>query len=150
LVIMFAIMASLGTAPVAGAVGTAVYAAGHQLYAQEALNRCPAIEIPVSRNRTERVDPTTAVSVNQAKAHHASKVWVDNDGKKVAPPTPTSVAAVEGISAGAATLLAVVIPVATLAAGVHLRLRRIRYTEWERELRSLVSDDGGRNNRSHG
>ncbi|WP_375481467.1 hypothetical protein [uncultured Mycobacterium sp.] len=150
LVIMFAIMASLGAAPVAGAVGSAVYAAGHQLYAHEALTRHPGTESAVGSNRTERVDPGTAVPVDQAKADQTSKVWIDNDGKQVAPPTPTSVAATEGIIAAAATLLAVVIPVATFALCVHSRLRRIRYAEWERELRCLVSDDGGRNNRSYG
>lgn len=41
-------------------------------------------------------------------------------------------------------------PVASLVAFVRSRLRRIRHAQWERELRCLLSDDGGRNNRSYG
>jgi hypothetical protein len=45
LVVMFAIIVSLVAAPVAGAVGTAVYGARHQLYAEEAQtrHRCAAV-----------------------------------------------------------------------------------------------------------
>jgi hypothetical protein len=41
-------------------------------------------------------------------------------------------------------------PVASLVAFAHSRLCQIRHAQWERELRCLLSDDGGRNNRSYG
>jgi hypothetical protein len=45
LVVMFAIIVSLVAAPVAGAVGTAVYGARHQLYAEEAQTRHPGAAV---------------------------------------------------------------------------------------------------------
>lgn len=157
LVIMFAIVVSLAAVPVAGAVGTAVYDARRQLYAEEARTPHPSAATVIGISATDAPDSettepgrgTAGLADNSAKAHEATKVWVVNNGNR-ADPTPTSRAAVDGITAGAAALLIVVTAAASLVAVTHSRLNRMRDAQWERELRCLVNDDGGRNNRTYG
>ncbi|WP_454561346.1 hypothetical protein [Mycobacterium haemophilum] len=145
LIILFAIVVALATVPVAGTVGTAVYVARHQLYAQEAQARHLAARMPTRDNRTAAPDSNA-----QTKAAEASAVWVDNRGNQVDPPTPTSRAASDGIGAAAAVLLGVVAAATALVAVTHSRLSRMRDAQWEHELRCLANKDDGRNNRSYG
>jgi hypothetical protein len=158
LIVGFVIVVSLVVVPVAGAVGTAVYDARHQLYAHEAQTRHPAAATVIGDSATHPPDSgnavparrTAALAGKAAKADEASKVWVDNDGNQVDPPTPTSHAAADGIRAAAAILLSVVVA-ATLVAVAHSRLSRMRDAQWERDLRcGLANEDDGRNNRSYG
>jgi hypothetical protein len=145
LVIVFAIISSLVAAPVAGAVGTAVYAGRHQLYVGEAQTRHQA-----TATVTGDAGWSGVVVENPAKAAEKSGFWVDSDGNQVDPPTPAWHAAVDGIRAGAAILLIVVAAAATLVIVAHSRLGQMRDAQWERELRCLADDDGGRNDRSYG
>lgn len=133
LVIVLVSVVCLLAAPVAGAVGTAVYDARRQQYAAEV-----------------RTDHTAdSISNNRAKAVGVSDIWASNT-KRVDPPTSTARAGAEGVCAGAAILLSVVAAAVTLVASTHLRLSRIRNANWERELRCVANEDGGRDNRSYG
>jgi len=44
--------------------------------------------------------------------------------------------------------LVVALAVAEVMAAMHAYLKRMRDAQWEREIRSLVEDDGGRTNHS--
>lgn len=158
LVVMFAIIASLVAAPVAGAVGTAVYGARHQLYAEQAQALHPGAAAPSGHSLTaahgcgpaRHARCSAADAGNPDKTAAASDVWVGNDGQQVDASTPTSRAAADGIGAAVAILFTVVAAAATLVALAHWRLSRIRDGQWERELRCLIDDGGGRNDRSYG
>lgn len=156
LVVMFAIIVSLGAGPVAGAVGTAVYGARHQLYAEEAQTRHPGAAVLSGLTPAHDSGPagharwSAADAGNPAKAAQASDVWVGNDGKQVNAPTPTSRAAANGKRTGVPILLTVVAAAATLVVVAHWRMDRMRDGQWERELRCLADDDGGRDDRSYG
>jgi hypothetical protein len=78
---------------------------------------------------------------SRTKAAVATDVWM-NDG--------SARAGVDGVCAGSATLLSAGAAAAILVTITHLRLSRKCDANWERELRCLANDDGGRNNRSYG
>src|SRR5262249_19052161 len=80
-----------------------------------------------------------------AKVGDQLQIWVNNDGEKTPPPTPTSQAWIDAVGAGAGIWFAVALAVAALAATTRSPLNRIRYAQWEREINSLAG--GGRTNR---
>jgi len=125
LIIVLVVAASLLTVPIAGAVGTAVYDARRQQYAAE-----------VQAERT--ADP---IANSRAKAVGATDVWLNN---------ATAHAGIDGACAGAAILLSAVAAAATLVTITYLLLTRMRNANWERELRCLANDNGGRNNKGYG
>jgi uncharacterized protein HemX len=141
LMIVVAFVLSLIAIPIAGALGTAVYGARHQLYVQQAQTRHPVVTMVIA---------DAAVVDNEFKPPEQSKFWLDNDGNRVSPPTPASRAGAEGIAAGAAVFLIVVATTAGVVFVAHSQLSQIRSSQWERELRCLADDDGGRNNWSCG
>jgi hypothetical protein len=122
---MLVVVASLLAVPIAGAVGTAVYDTRRQQYTAE-----------VQAERTADL-----IAKSRAKAAVATDVWLNN---------ATARAGADGICAGATILLSAFAAAATLVAITHLQLSRMRNRNWERELRCLANDDGGRNNRSCG
>lgn len=133
-IIVLAILVSLLAVPVAGAVGTAVYDARRAQYLTEA--------------RTQRA--AGPITNSQAKVVGVSSVRASSETKLVSPPTSTAGAAPDGVCTGTALLLGVVAASAALVALTHLRLSRMRDAAWERELRSLANEDGGRNEGSFG
>ena len=133
LIIVLAILVSLLAVPVAGAVGTAVYDARRQQYLTEVTQRA--------------ADPITN---SQAKVIGVSGVRASSETKLVGPPTSTAGAAADGVCTGTALLLGVVAALAALVALTRLRLSRIRNAAWERELRCLANENGGRNKGSFG
>ena len=74
-------------------------------------------------------------------------IWVDGNGNRVDAPTPTSQAGADAVSAAYAAWLTVAVTVIGLVCWGRRRLDRWRDSAWERDIRCLIDDDGGRTNR---
>jgi hypothetical protein len=74
-------------------------------------------------------------------------IWVDRDGNPVEAPAQTSRAGVEAVGVALAAWQTLTIVVAGWVWWTHSHLDRRRYTAWERDIQSLIDDDGGRTNR---
>ena len=163
LIIVVGIVATLVTVPIACGAGTAVYTRGYQQYAWEARTRhavtVTATDAGAAAANSDTVivqvrwdtaaGPRTAVfeSRSPVKAGQRLEVWLDNDGRQVDPPTPTSRAAVDGVIVAAMLELIVSITVGLLVAALRFSLDRRREAQWEHELRSLMDDNGGRSSK---
>ena len=82
------------------------------------------------------------------KAGDPLQIWVDANGNQVESPTPIERAAVEGVIAAFVGWWIVVLAAAQVVSALRAHLIRMRDAQWEREIRYLVDDDGGRTNRS--
>ena len=162
LVLLLALMLVLAAAPVAGAVGTAFYSSRSAFYQEQAKAR-HNVTATVVQDSTVIVRPySLLVAVNArwqdhgithdgtfgwdrtAKAGEHLSIWVDAKGNYAGPPAPPKRAAADAVVAGTIVWLAAVAVAGTLFALVRLRLDRQRRAGWDRGLRSLVGDDGGR------
>jgi hypothetical protein len=124
-IIALALVAVLVAASCAGALGTAVFDARSHVYIAQAQ----------TRHTVTGTLPTT---------------WVDRDGNPVGAPAPTSRAGVEAVGVALAAWQTVTILVAGWAWWTHSHLDRRRDAGWERDIESLIDDDGGRTNRQPG
>ncbi|MGE2836197.1 Rv1733c family protein [Mycobacterium sp. SMC-4] len=156
-VVMTVIVAlALCALPVIGAIGTAVYDARQDRYAQET-DTVSQIEATVTAapERTTLPPRTSVVTVPVAWTvggyEHSGEVqvssatapgdvvpvWVDENGEQTKAPGSTPHAAVEGVTI-AAVLIGLTLAVA-VAASVATRLvcNRLRFARWDHGLRSL-------------
>jgi hypothetical protein len=167
LVIVLAIAVSLAAAPIAGAVGSAVYGARHHFYAQEAQTRhaVTATVIDTSINDRTAIDSRASVerssgsvgvqatwpdgkglrtgllqSDKPVKVGQPVKIWVDNSGTNVGPPTPASRAGADAFGIGWGIWFSVSLVAASLAALTLTRLQRTRDAQWEREIACLDAE----------
>jgi hypothetical protein len=163
LVIVIAVVVAVAVIPVATTVGAAVYGSRAQLYNQEAQTRhSVAATVIQSDAGTSRPHSTTHavratwragsdertgwfMTDDAVKVGDHLQIWVSNDGERVASPTPTSQADIDAVGVGAGMWCAVAFALTALVALTRSPLNRIRYAQWERELKSLA--DGGRPNR---
>lgn len=162
-VMALAVAVLLAAMPVAGAIGTAVHDGHARAYAAEQQDR-HRVAATATKDSTAR--PRGAVSVVAARwqvgdvenagsftwnspVENGSSVdiWVDRQGRHVGPPTPSWHAGVDAIVAAVGFLLSVTAVAALLVASARRLLRRTRYAGWNRDIASLVHDDGGRTNR---
>ena len=146
----------------AGALGTAVHDARSRVYVAQAQTRSTVVAEAIDDSRIVVGGDHNATRVN-AKWHvdgtertgsitldHAIKtgdtlrIWVDRGGNRVEAPTPTSQAGVEAAVAGYAAWLTVAVAVAGFVRWGRSRLDRWRDSAWERDLRYLIHDNGGR------
>ena len=74
-------------------------------------------------------------------------IWVDGHGRQVGPPTPSWQAGADAVVTGVGIWLSVPATAALLVALVRRCLKHARYAGWNRDIASLVHDDGGRTNR---
>ncbi|HET6735824.1 MAG TPA: hypothetical protein VFH65_24455 [Mycobacterium sp.] len=162
LMLVLAVAVSLLCAPIAAAVGTAVYYANRQLYAEQAQNRrsLPATVTgdPASQQVLRTITFTAPARWSMAGAEHAGtvkasstaktgdsiEIWVDHNGSPVPAPTPTTRAGVDAVVAAVAIWVTVIAAGATLFAITRAVCDRIRFTAWQHDLDSLVGDGGGR------
>jgi hypothetical protein len=160
---VMAIVAAVAVIPVAAAVGAAVYGSHARLYADEALTRhsvaATVIELDVGTSQPHATARAVRARWRAGSEEHTGwfrtgrtakvgdqlQIWVNNDGAKTPPPTPTSQAWIDAVGAGAGMWFAVALALAALAAMTRSPLNRIRYAQWEREINSLAG--GGRTNR---
>jgi hypothetical protein len=124
-IIALAFVAVLVAASCAGALGTAVFDARSHVYIAQAQ----------TRHTVTGTLPTT---------------WVDRDGNPVGAPAPTSRAGVEAVGVALAAWQTVTIVVAGWVWWTHRHLDRRRDAAWERDIESLIGDDGGRTKRQPG
>lgn len=167
IVMALALVGCVIAAPIAGAVGTAVYDSRRQLHSEQTTARHPVMATAL-KDSTTVVDGTVATNSfytvsarwrSDATEHTESfdwphfveagdhiEIWVDDHGNRVAVPSLVSQPGIDGAGAGVMLWLSAVAAAATLTAGMRWQLARLRSAEWERDLRSLQTNGGGRTN----
>ena len=170
LILILVFATALAVTPVAGAIGTAVHDTHARAYAEQSRDRHPVtamvidkptatviedaitmseqthvvVRAPV-RWRVDGVDHTETLEVDpEAKVTDRLDIWVDGSGHQVAAPTPMSQAGIDALFVGTASWLGLMAGVAGLSALVRAGLTRRRDIGWDRELRTLVDNGGGR------
>lgn len=156
LVIMLAVVVSLLVIPVAGAVGSAVYDTRAHLYAREA-RTWHRVTATIIGTGGEAVHPYSGRPVMQArwaaeggwytaflpikdpvKPGDLVQVWVDDDGNPVDAPPPTSNAGSEAVTIAVSIAVLVIGVSASLVVATRWQLDRIRDTQAERAIQTLV------------
>jgi hypothetical protein len=162
-VMALAVAISLFSVPAAGAIATAVHDERAHAYAAEQQERH---KVPATVTADSPASPRGSVAVvaarwqvgdvenagiftsdNPVKEGSSVDIWVDRNGRHVSAPAPSWQAGVDAIGAAVAFWLLVTGVAALLVALVRRGLRRARYAGWNRDIASLVDDDGGRTNR---
>jgi hypothetical protein len=162
-VMALAVAISLFSVPVAGAIATAVHDNRAHAYAAEQQDRhrvaatatadtptSPRGTVGVVQARWQFGDVENAGAfTSEAPVKEGSRVdiWVDSKGRQVSAPAPSWQPGVDAIGAAVGFWLAVTAGAALLVALLRRGLKRARYAGWNREIASLVHDDGGRTNR---
>jgi hypothetical protein len=152
-IVALGILVVLAAAAGAGALGTAQ--TRHAVIARAIDDS--TIVVGVDDDTVTRVNARWQVDgtehAGSLKWGHAVKsgdpltIWVDRDGNRVDAPTPTSRAGVEAVGVAYAAWQTVALAAAGLICWGRARLDRRRDSAWERDIRCLVDDDGGRTNR---
>jgi hypothetical protein len=147
-VMALAVAVSLAAIAFAGAIGTAVHDDHARTYAAEEQSRH---KITTPENRTARwhvgdVENAGALRTSMNDGLSLDN-WVDQSGHRVGPPAPSWQAGADAVVAAVGFWLSVTAAAALLVAAVRRFLRRARYAGWNREIASLVHDDGGTTNR---
>jgi hypothetical protein len=157
IVVVSALAVSLLAAPIAGAIGTAVYDARSRIYADEAHNRRPiSATVTTTRRGVTVIRPYMDTAIVEARwrsggtAHTASfsarhpvnvgdqiDIWVDDSGKRVIPPPPLQ-AVIEAAFVAALFWLFVTAAAAAVVALVRQQFDRHHDTDWEREIGDLA------------
>jgi hypothetical protein len=146
-VMALAVVVSLTVAPFALAIGTAVHDEHAQNYAAQQLDR-HRVPAPATHNSPHwPIGDVENATILPAKFNASTDIWVDRTGRQVAPPAPSWQAGVDAVVAAAGFWLAVSAVAALLVAATRRWLRHSRYAGWNRDIASLVHDDGGKTNR---
>ena len=166
LIVALGIVVALIGAACAGALGTAVHDARSRVYTAQALTR-HAVTARATDDSVvvSSVDNSTVARVNaewQANGiehtgilnwDHAIKtgeplaIWVDRDGDRIDAPTPTSQAVKDAVGVAYVAWQTVILVVTVLVYAGRSHVDRRRDSNWERDIRCLIDDDGGRTNR---
>jgi hypothetical protein len=158
IVVVLAIVVTLLAAPVAAGVGTAVYDANRELYAQQAITRqnitATVIDgsiAPDLRRNSVRVavewswaatQHTGTVRVSPTvKAGDTVEIWVDENGSMVGPPKPATTAVLDAAVVAAVTWLTVAAMAAFVVAGVRALHMKMRDEAWQRDIDRLFDRD---------
>jgi hypothetical protein len=166
LIVALGIFLVVVAAACAGALGTAVHDARSRVYIAQAQTRHTVIAsaiddstvvLGVDHNMATRVNARWQVNGTEHTGSlnwdHAVKtgdpltIWVDRDGNRVDAPTPISQAGVDAVAVAYVAWQSVVLAAAVLICWGRSRLDRRRDSAWERDIRCLIDDDGGRTNR---
>lgn len=103
----------------------------------------------VVRWRASGVDRSKLISWGEAvRARTPLQIWVDAEGYQVEAPRPPSLAGANAVLAGAVAWWILFLVAEVSVGAVRSRLSRIRDTQWDREIRYLLDDSGGRANHS--
>ena len=167
LIVALGILVVVVAAACAGALGTAVHDARARVYIAQAQTRHTVtaraiddstIVLGVDDNTaTTRVNARWQVNGSEHtgsfKWGHAAKtgdpltIWVDRNGDRVDAPTPISQAGADAVGVAYVAWQSVALAAAGLICWGRSRLDRRRDSAWERDIRCLIDDDGGRSNR---
>ena len=157
---MLAVVVSLLAAPIAAAVGTAVYDSSRHIYAVQAHTRhtVTATVTDVPASQTSQTGTTTvsarwtaggAEHTGAVKAQSTPKtgdtieIWVDNTGTQVPAPTTTTRAAAEAAMGPLVLWICVAAIAATMFTATRAVCDRIRFTRWQHGLDNLVGNGDG-------
>ena len=150
----------------AGVLGTIIHDNQTQKYLEQARTRHAVVAMAIDDSQPAVPPETTAFTVqaqwrlngidhadllgwnSSAKAGEPLQIWVDDSGQRVEQPSPVERAAVDALSAAVIGWLIVVAAAAQVVVLVRAHATRIRNAQWERDIRCLIDDDGGRTNRS--
>jgi hypothetical protein len=163
LIVTLGILVVVVTAACAGALGTAVHDDRSRVYAAQAQTRHTvvaeaiddsAVVIGVHNNMTTTVNARWQVNgtehTDRVSPKHAVEIgdplmiWVDRNGDQVDAPTPTSQACIDAVLAAYGAWQSVVLVAAGMIRWARSRLDRQRDSAWERDMRFLIHDNGGR------
>jgi hypothetical protein len=167
LIVALGILVVLVAAACAGALGTAVHDARSRVYIAQAQTRHTVTARAIDdstivlgaddNTATTRVDARWQVNGSEhtgnLKWDHAAKtgdpltIWVDGSGDRVDAPAPISQAGVDAVGVAYVAWQSVALAAAGLICWGRSRLDRRRDSAWERDIRCLIDDDGGRTNR---
>jgi hypothetical protein len=150
----------------AGVIGTMIHDTETQNYLEQARTRHALVANAVDDSKPA-ASPETTVSTVLArwqvngvdhadslgwgytvKAGDPLQIWVDDDGNRVDQPTPIARAAMDALTAAVVGWSIMALAAAQVVATVRAHIHRMRDAQWEREIRSLVEDNGGRTNSS--
>ena len=158
-VLAFAVVASVLGAPIAAAIGTAIYDSRRHIYAEEAA-RHPSLAATVSgnpvkpdmrRNKINREvqwiwagrEHTGALRVPPTvKPGDTVQISVDRSGSIVATPPSADRAALEAVVVAALIWLTVVAVSITIVAGVRTLHHRLLDAAWQRDIDNLLGGPG--------
>jgi hypothetical protein len=163
LIVTLGILIVVVAAACAGALGTAVHDARSRVYTAQAQTRHTVIAeaiddstivLGVHDNMTTRVNARWQVNGTEhtgsvapdhtVKTGDPLSIWVDSNGNRVDAPAPTSQAGVDAVLVAYGSWQAVVLAAAALIWWSRSRLDRRRDSAWERDIRCLIHDNGGR------
>jgi hypothetical protein len=163
LIVTLGIVVVIVAAACAGALGTAVHDARSRVYVEQAHSRHPVMAEAIddstvtlgpddnmttsvnARWQVNGTDHTDSVAPEHTvKAGDLLMIWVDREGRHVDAPMPTSQAGVDAVLVAYGTWQTVVLAAAGLIRWARSRLDRRRDSAWERDIRCLIHDDGGR------
>ena len=148
LVITLAVVISLVALPFVATIATDVYQAHRGVYAEQARTGLRASTptptatnvAPASAYRARAADPWMG---NGTPHSGTVELWVDGAGKWVAARTALSRAASDAVAMAVLIEGLVVTIVTALVVATRWRLGRIRYAQWDRELGSVLGNEGG-------
>jgi hypothetical protein len=165
-IVALGILVVVVAAACAGALGTAVHDARSRVYIAQAQTRhtvtARAIDdstvvLGVDDNAATKVNARWQVNGTEhtgslnwddaVKTGDPLTIWVDRNGDSVDAPTPISQAAVDAVGVAYVAWQSVALAAAGLICWGRSRLDRRRDSAWERDIRCLIDDDGGRTNR---
>jgi hypothetical protein len=150
----------------AGVFGTIIHDNQSQKYLQQAQTRHAVVATAIDDSESAVAPETTAFTVHArwrfngihhtdllgwtsaVKAGEPLHIWVDEQGNRVEGPSPVERATVDALSAAVIGWLIVVAAAAQVLLAVRAHARRMRNAQWERDIRCLIDDEGGRTNRS--
>jgi hypothetical protein len=163
LIVGLGILIVVVAAACAGALGTAVHDARSHIYIAQAQTRHTVVAEAVDDSRSVlgvndamttmvnarwQVDGTKhtgSVALDRTvKTGDPLMIWVDRNGNRVDAPTPTSQAGVDAVVVAYFSWQTVVLAAAALVLWGRSRLDRRRDTAWERDIRCLIHENGGR------
>ena len=162
-VMALAVALSLAAMPVALAIGTAVHDEHARAYTAEQHDRhrvvatatedsasSPSGAVAVVQTRWQVSDVENAGAFtwkSPVKDGSSIDIWVDRHGRQVGPPTPSWQAGADAVVAAVGIWLVGFRNGCAARALVRRCLKHARYAGWNRDIASLVHDDGGRTNR---
>jgi beta-lactamase regulating signal transducer with metallopeptidase domain len=161
LVFVLVVVVSLLAAPIAAAIGTAVYDTSRRAYAEQAETRhtvaATVTDVATSPQIVRTATTTVPVRWTADGAEHTGSVkaqstvetgdtveiWVDNNGAQVPAPSPTSRAAMEAAMGALVLWISVVAITATLFTVTRAACDRIRFRRWQHDLDNMVENGDG-------
>jgi hypothetical protein len=150
----------------AGVIGTMIHDTETQNYLQQARTRHALVANAVDDSKPAASTETTASTVHArwqvngvdhadvlgwdyaVKAGEPLEIWVDGDGNRVDQPTPIARADMDAFTVAVVGWSIVALAAAQVVATVRAHVNRMRDAQWEREIRSLAEDGGGRTSSS--